>query len=120
MNQHAMMSGKIHRATITGVNLDHEGSISIDTKLLQLTNIAVGEQISVYNVSTGARFETYAIPGGKGEIALNGAAARLAMVGDIIIIVSYVSLGENERVNHVPRVVLVDDNNTPITQAVAC
>ena len=80
-----MLKGKIHRARITRVNLDYEGSITIDRKLMEEADILPYEQVEVLNINNGARFTTYAIEGEKGEIGINGAAARLAVIGDTVI-----------------------------------
>jgi aspartate 1-decarboxylase len=106
-----MMHGKIHRATVTAAALDYVGSISIDPALLEAADILVDEQVAVYNLHNGARFETYAIEGGPGELCLNGAAARLAAVGDLVIVVSYVDLEADEVLRHRSRVVFVDEKN---------
>ncbi|MHB1519099.1 MAG: aspartate 1-decarboxylase [Acidimicrobiales bacterium] len=109
-----MMNGKIHRARVTGADLDYIGSISIDPMLMKLADLVENEQVAVYNIMNGARFETYAIEGDEGEICLNGAAARLAQVGDLVIIVSFVDVEEHERHTHQPQVVTVDDRNRPL------
>ncbi len=107
------LGGKIHRATVTQADLNYVGSITIDQNLLDAAGIAVHEQVSVVNNNNGARFETYTIAGprGSGIICLNGAAARLAQPGDIVIIMSYVLLSEVEIGHHEPKVVLVDERN---------
>lgn len=104
---------KIHRATVTEANLNYVGSITIDADLLKASDILANEQVQVVNVTTGARFETYVIPGepGSGVICLNGAAARLAHPGDIVIIMTYAQLNEQEIADFRPRVVLVDAQN---------
>ena len=108
-----MMNGKIHRARVTGADLNYVGSISIDPVLLKSADILPNEQVAVYNIMTGARFETYAIEGTEGQICLNGAAARLAQVGDLVIIVSFVDLEGTELAGHEPNVVVVDEDNRP-------
>jgi aspartate 1-decarboxylase len=110
-----MLKSKIHRARITDANLEYEGSLTIDETLMKLADILPFEQIKVYNVSNGARFDTYAIPGepGKGEICLNGAAARMGAKGDLIIIVTYAQYSDSEMVNYKPKVVLVGEGNKP-------
>jgi aspartate 1-decarboxylase len=107
-----MMNGKIHRARVTGADLNYVGSISIDPKLLKAADILPNEQVAVYNLMNGARFETYAIEGADGEICLNGAAARLAQVGDLVIIVTFVDVDEGELSFHEPSVVFVDEHNS--------
>lgn len=110
-----MMHGKIHRARVTDADLDYVGSISIDPILMKAADILPHEQVSVYNLMNGARFETYAIEGVEdGQVCLNGAAARLAQVGDLVIIVTFADLEEHELAGHEPRVVLVDGENRPV------
>jgi aspartate 1-decarboxylase len=109
-----MMNGKIHRARVTDADLNYVGSISIDPVLLKSADILPNEQVAVYNIMTGARFETYAIEGTEGQICLNGAAARLAQVGDLVIIVAFVDLEGAELAGHEPSVVVVDEDNRPI------
>ena len=111
--QRVMLKSKIHRATITEANLDYEGSITIDSSLLNAANIVPFEEVKIYNISNGERFDTYVISGeaGRGEICLNGAAARKGSPGDLIIIASYAILDENEVANHAPIIVHVDENN---------
>jgi len=110
-----MMKSKIHRATITGADLNYEGSISIDKNLIKLASLHPYEQVQVVNINNGNRFETYVIeaPAGSGEIALNGAAARLGFKGDKIIIIAYCQLTPDEIKGHTPIVVKVDDVNKP-------
>ncbi|MDR0888012.1 MAG: aspartate 1-decarboxylase [Candidatus Methanoplasma sp.] len=104
-----MLRGKIHRATVTETRLDYEGSITIDVELLEKAGIWVGERVTIANVNNGARFETYVFEGEKGSgiIALNGAAARLASVGDKIIIMGYELTDEPIHA----KAVLVDEKN---------
>ena len=106
-----MLKSKIHRATVTAADLNYIGSISIDPTLLAAADILEHEQVTVLDVDNGARFETYAIVGGPGEICLNGAAARLVQVGDIVILLTYADLEEEELVGHRPLVVHVDGAN---------
>lgn len=110
-----MCRGKIHRATVTDANLHYVGSITIDPVLLEAADILPYERVQVVNVNNGQRFETYVIEGerGKGEVVINGAAARLAQPGDIVIIMSYVLMTDEEAKAHNPRVVLVDAENRP-------
>ncbi len=108
-----MLNGKIHRARVTEADLNYVGSISIDPILMKAADIIPNEQVSVYNLMNGARFETYAIEGIDGQICLNGAAARLAQVGDLVIIVTYVDVDEHELATHQPIVVHVDEDNQP-------
>ncbi len=108
-----MLKSKIHRATVTGADLNYEGSITIDKELLEKADIKPYEQVHIYNISNGERFETYVIEGDRdsGEICLNGAAARLVQKGDLIIIVSYVMVPEEQVENHRPKYVFVDEFN---------
>src|SRR5271156_4553407 len=106
-----MVNGKIHRARVTDADLNYVGSISIDPILMKAADIVPNEQVAVYNLMNGARFETYAIEGTDGQICLNGAAARLAQVGDLVIVVTYVDVEENELPSYRPRVVFVDEEN---------
>lgn len=111
-----LYKSKIHRATITDANLNYEGSITIDKELLERADILPYEKVQVVNCNNGARLETYVIEGepGKGEICLNGAAARLGAPGDIIIIISYVMMGEDKARSFQPTAVHVDANNRPL------
>lgn len=113
-----LMKGKIHRATVTEADLHYEGSISIDRDLIDAAGFFINERVDIYNIDTGARFSTYVIEAdrGSGVIGLNGAAARLAMPGDKVIIVAYASMSEDDARNWKPRVVLVDGKNTHATQ----
>lgn len=108
-----MLKGKIHRARVTEVNLDYEGSITIDSLLMEEADILPYEMVHVLNLNNGARFETYAIVGepGSGEIVINGAAARLASVGDKVIILAYSLVGDEEAQCWQPRLVYVDERN---------
>ncbi|MBN2240917.1 MAG: aspartate 1-decarboxylase [Dehalococcoidales bacterium] len=107
----SMLKSKIHRARVTGADIDYEGSITIDTRLMEAADLLPYEHVHVLNVTNGARFETYVIEGEKGEICLNGAAARLAVKGDIVIILSYQQVVEEQLQNYKPRLVYVDGNN---------
>ena len=109
-----MLRSKIHRARVTGGNVDYEGSITIDKLLMEASDILPYEMVHVLNVNNGARFQTYAIEGkaGSGEIVLNGAAARLAARGDIVIILTYCTVSDEEARHFEPKVVYVDANNT--------
>jgi aspartate 1-decarboxylase len=106
-----MLNGKIHRARVTDADLNYVGSISIDPVLLKAADIIPHEQVTVLNLMNGARFETYAIEGTDGQICLNGAAARLAQVGDLVIILTYTDLDQAELDSHCPRIVFVDEEN---------
>ena len=109
-----MLKSKIHRARVTRATIDYEGSISIDKKLMEEADILPYEQVQVLNINNGARFTTYAIGAESGEIGINGAAARLAAVGDIIIILSYRYVEESEIHNFSPKLVCVDAENATI------
>ena len=115
-----MLKSKIHRAYVTDCNIDYEGSITIDKGLMEAADILPYERVEVLNINNGARFDTYAIEGEKGEICINGAAARLAMKGDIVIILSFCPVEENEARNVKPKLVYVDAKNniTRIKQAI--
>lgn len=108
-----MLASKIHRAVVREVNLQYEGSITIDEEILTAADILPYQQVQVYNVSTGARFETYALAGegGSGKIIVNGAAARLAHRGDRLIIAAYSLIEEAHAGEHKPRIVLLDEEN---------
>ena len=108
-----MMHGNIHRATVTEANLNYVGSITIDEDLLDAAGILPGEKVQIVNNNNGARLETYTIPGkrGSGVICLNGAAARCALEGDIVIIIAYAQMDEKEAKALEPKVVLVDKQN---------
>ncbi|MBS3872341.1 MAG: aspartate 1-decarboxylase [Firmicutes bacterium] len=111
-----MMKSKIHRATVTDANLNYEGSITVDSNLLDLADILPYEKVQVVNVNSGARFETYAIVGerGSGTICLNGAAARLVQPGDLVIIITYSTVDNVSARSLVPKVVHVDAKNQPL------
>jgi aspartate 1-decarboxylase len=109
-----MLKSKIHRGTVTGADLNYVGSISIDPELMRAADILEHEQVTVLDVDNGARFETYAITGGTGEICLNGAAARLVHVGDTVILLTYGEYDEHELDRHEPRVVHVDEKNAAL------
>jgi len=113
-----MLKSKIHRARVTDANIDYEGSITIDSTLMAAADILPYEQVHVLNINNGARFTTYAIEGeaGKGDICLNGAAARLAVKGDIVIILTYAQVREEEVKGYRPRIVHVNENNAIVTK----
>ena len=108
-----MCKSKIHRATVTGADLNYVGSITIDPILMEAADLLEYEQVAVVNVNNGARFETYVIPGerGAGEICLNGAAARLAHPGDKVIVISYGQYDEAEMETYRPVFIFVDEQN---------
>jgi aspartate 1-decarboxylase len=111
-----LLKAKIHRATVTQCDLNYEGSISVDAVLLERSGILPHEQVDVLNINNGERFTTYAIPApaGSGTIGINGAAARLAQKGDLVIIVAYARMEEAEAKSFSPRVLLVDAGNRPL------
>jgi aspartate 1-decarboxylase len=110
-----MLQAKLHRVRVTQADLDYEGSCGIDEALLEASGLRVNQYIEIYNIANGERFSTYIIkaPRGSGEISLNGAAARKAMVGDLLIICAYSQYSEAELQSHAPVVVLVDEHNRP-------
>jgi aspartate 1-decarboxylase len=110
-----MLKSKIHRATVTDADLNYTGSITVDAELLSAADIRPYEQVAVVNVNTGARFETYAIEGApaSGTMCLNGAAARLAHPGDLVIVFSYAAYDEDELEGYEPIAVHVDERNRP-------
>ena len=108
-----MLYSKLHRATVTDANLNYVGSITIDRNLMDAVDMRVGQKIDIVNVNNGERFSTYIISGerGKGDICLNGAAARKVHKGDKIIIIAYASMSEEEADKHNPKIVILDDDN---------
>jgi aspartate 1-decarboxylase len=114
--QRLMLKSKIHRATLTGANLDYEGSIAIDRNLLTIADLLPCEQVHVLNVNNGSRLVTYVIEAdaGSGIVALNGAAARAGVPGDLLIILSFAEVPDSEAAGWKPRVVRVDAANRPL------
>jgi aspartate 1-decarboxylase len=112
-----LCKSKIHRATLTGADLNYEGSISIDQDLLDAADILEFEKVQVVNINNGSRLETYTLAGerGSGQIQLNGAAARLGATGDRVIIISYADYEEAEIAEFSPKFVFVDENNRQAT-----
>ncbi|AMA52756.1 MULTISPECIES: aspartate 1-decarboxylase [Bacillus] len=108
-----MMSGKLHRATVTEANLNYVGSITIDEDLIDAVGMLPNEKVQIVNNNNGARLETYIIPGkrGSGVICLNGAAARLVQEGDKVIIISYKMMSDQEAASHQPKVAVLNDQN---------
>jgi aspartate 1-decarboxylase len=117
--QLTLLKGKIHRAVVTQCDLNYEGSISVDAQLMERAGILPHEQVDVLNINNGGRFTTYAIPAsaGSGTIGINGAAARLAQKGDLVIIVAYARMEDVEAKSFQPRVVLVDAANRSLPPA---
>jgi aspartate 1-decarboxylase len=111
-----LMKSKIHRATVTGAELNYEGSLSVDKTLLKQAGMYPHEKVQVVNLNNGKRFETYVIEAeaGGGEICLNGPAARMGLPGDKVIIIAYCGLTPDEAAKHAPVVVKVDSQNKPI------
>jgi len=108
-----VLRAKIHRATVTGADLNYEGSLTVDRDLLDASGILVHEKVHVVNLNNGSRAETYVIPGrrGSGEIIMNGAIARLAQIGDLVIILSYGFAEEEDARKCRPTIVTVDAKN---------
>ena len=111
--QRQILKSKIHRIKVTDANLNYEGSISIDSSLMEMADILPFERVEVYNISNGERFATYAIsaPPNSGTLCVNGAAARLAQSGDHVIIASYIALTDEEYKNFKQKIVKVDSSN---------
>ena len=108
-----LLKSKIHRAKVTDANLEYEGSIAIDSKLMAASNLCNYEKVHILNLTNGSRLQTYVIPDepGSKSICINGAAAHLIHEGDLVIIVSYCSLNDIEIQNHTPTIVHVDEEN---------
>ncbi len=111
-----VLKSKIHRATITEAELHYVGSITLDEDLMEAANLIENEKVQVLNINNGARLETYVIKGkrGSGIVCLNGPAARHMMVGDIVIIISYASMGFEEAKKFIPSIVFPDQQNRPV------
>lgn len=107
-----LLKSKIHRATVTGADLDYEGSIAIDRGLLKVANLRQFERVDIYNCNNGERFSTYVILGEPGQVELNGAAARKVLPGDEVIIAAYIQMTEVEAESFEPTVVLVNKDNS--------
>jgi len=109
-----MMKGKIHRARVTEANLNYVGSITIDEDIIEAVGMLPNEKVQIVNNNNGARLETYIIPGerGSGVVCLNGAAARLVQEGDVVIIVAYAMMSEEEAKQYTPRVAIMNERNT--------
>jgi aspartate 1-decarboxylase len=114
-----MFKSKIHRATVTHADVDYEGSVTLDPRLLEAADILPNEKVHVWNVTRGTRLETYAIAGepGSGVVCVNGAAAHLARPGDLIIIATFVEMDEVAARRHRPTVVRVDAQNRIVEPA---
>ncbi len=111
--QITMLKGKLHRAVVTGANLEYEGSVAIDTDLLKAANILPYEQVDIYNITSGERLTTYAIeaPAGSRTISIQGAAAHKATVGDRVIIAAFIRMNEAEAKAHTPSAILLNEEN---------
>lgn len=111
--QRPMMTGKIHRATVTQADLHYVGSITVDATLLEAADLYPGQQVDVVDVTNGSRLTTYVIPGeaGSGQVCINGAAAHLVQPGDTVIIIAYGMLADAEARHYLPHVVFVDEDN---------
>ena len=114
------LNSKIHKATVTNSNIDYEGSCEIDVALLKSANIDPYEKIDIYDITNGERLSTYAIPGkpDTGIIGINGACCHKIKINDEIIICSYTMLNENERINHVPTIIYVNQSNQIIDKPI--
>lgn len=111
-----MLTGKLHQATVTECDLHYEGSISIDADLLDGASIRPFQKVDVYNINNGQRFSTYAIaaPRGSRTIGVNGAAARLCVVGDRLIVVAFAQMSADEARGHQPSIVVLNEQNDPV------
>ena len=111
--QRIMLKSKIHRAVLTGANLDYEGSVAIDPILLEAADILPNEQVQVLNVNNGNRITTYAIAAerGSGTIMLNGPAARSGMTGDVVVILTFAHVDADELAGYSPKIIKVDKKN---------
>jgi len=117
--ERTMLKGKIHRARVTGANVDYEGSVTIDRDLMDAADILPFEQVEIWDVTNGARLSTYAVEGerGSGTICVNGAAARLVLAGDLVIIATFARMSDAEARAHKPKLVFVDaENNNRIVR----
>jgi aspartate 1-decarboxylase len=115
MKLRSVLKAKLHAARVTEANLEYEGSITIDEDLMDMVGLSIHEFVLVSNMNNGERFETYVIPGkrGKGDICLNGAAARKGLAGDRIIVLSRVYVTEDEIKDHKPKIIILSEKNEP-------
>jgi aspartate 1-decarboxylase len=113
-----LLRAKIHRATVTGADLDYEGSLTLDRDLMDLADFVEHEAVQVWNVTNGERFETYVIPAarGSGVVCVNGAAARKVSRGDLVIVAAFSWMDEAEARSWVPKIVFVDERNRPVAR----
>lgn len=109
--QRTLLKSKIHRATVTGADVDYVGSLTLDPELVAAADLVENERIEIYNITNGERIATYVITGGPGDVIANGAAAHLVREGDLIIVCCYASYTEKEVKRHRPRIVMVDSRN---------
>jgi aspartate 1-decarboxylase len=114
--QRTLLKSKIHRATVTAADLHYQGSVSLDPLLMAAADVLPHERIEIYNITSGERFATYAIPGrpGSGDVRINGAAAHKARRGDLVILCTYAAYDEEGAQRHAPRVVFVDAANRQV------
>lgn len=117
VSRQTLLKSKIHRATVTAADLHYEGSVTVDSDLMRAADLLDHEQVDIYNITTGTRLTTYAIPGeaASGTIQINGAAAHLAQPGDLVIVASYAEYTDEEAASHTPRVVSVDSEQSPLS-----
>jgi aspartate 1-decarboxylase len=113
-----MLKSKIHRATVTQSDLHYVGSVTVDEDLMDAADLLPGERVAIVDVTNGARLETYVIPGarGSGVVGINGAAAHLVAPGDLVILIAYATMDDDESRRYLPRVVFVDDGNRIVHQ----
>jgi aspartate 1-decarboxylase len=113
-----MLKSKIHRATVTHSDLHYVGSVTVDEGLMDAADLLPGERVAIVDVTNGARLETYVIPGprGSGVVGINGAAAHLVTPGDLVILIAYATMNEDESRHYLPRVVFVDAGNRIVHQ----
>jgi aspartate 1-decarboxylase len=113
-----MLKSKIHRATVTHADLHYVGSVTVDEELMDAADLLAGERVAIVDVTNGARLETYVIPGrrGSGVVGINGAAAHLVAPGDLVILISYGTMADDESRHYLPRVVFVDAGNRIVHQ----
>lgn len=113
-----MLKSKIHRATVTHADLHYVGSVTVDEDLMDAADLLAGERVAIVDVTNGARLETYVIPGarGTGVVGINGAAAHLVAPGDLVILIAYATMDEDESRHYLPRVVFVDADNRIVHQ----
>ena len=113
-----MLKSKIHRATVTDANINYAGSLTLDLNLMEAADLLPCEQVMVYNITNGERFDTYIIQGerGSGTVCINGAAARKANIGDLIIIASYAAYSQDELRDGASRIVILDEDNTIVEE----